>query len=46
MRLPGLKALLRPAMQALQDLMDRTKTVHITGPGSDLRFSIEGTTSE
>ena len=39
-------AALRPAMQALQDLMDRTKNVHITGPGTDLRFSIEGITSE
>nr|MDB6069238.1 aminopeptidase [Verrucomicrobiales bacterium] len=39
-------ASLRPAMQALQDLMDATKTVHITGPGTDLRFSVEGITSE
>jgi aminopeptidase len=39
-------AALRPAMQALQDLMDATKLVHLTGPGTDLRFSIEGLTSE
>ena len=39
-------AALRPAMQALQDLMDVTKTVYITGPGTDLRFSVEGITSE
>ena len=39
-------AALIPAMQALQDLMDATKQVHITGPGTDLRFSIEGITSE
>ena len=39
-------AALRPAMQALQDLMDVTKTVRITGPGTDLRFSVAGITSE
>jgi aminopeptidase len=39
-------AALQPAMQALQDLMDATKLVHITGPGTDLRFSIEGLISE
>ncbi len=39
-------AALTPAMQALQDLMDATKQVHITGPGTDLRFSTEGITSE
>lgn len=39
-------AALQPAMQALQDLMDATKLVHLTGPGTDLRFSIEGITSE
>ncbi|RYD34416.1 MAG: aminopeptidase [Verrucomicrobiaceae bacterium] len=39
-------AALRPAMQALQDLMDATDKVHITGPGTDLRFSIKGLTSE
>ncbi len=30
------------AVQPLVELMDRTKEVHITGPGTDLRFSIEG----
>ena len=39
-------AALTPAMQALQDLMDATKQVHIVGPGTDLRFSIAGITSE
>ncbi len=39
-------AALQPAMQALQDLMDATKLVHLTGPGTDLKFSIEGITSE
>ena len=29
-------------MQALKRLMDRTKAVHIIGPGTDLRFSLEG----
>ena len=32
---------LEPAMDALKNLMDRTKNVHIKGPGTDLRFSIE-----
>lgn len=39
-------AALTPAMQALQDLMDATKSVHLTGPGTDLKFSIDGITSE
>lgn len=30
------------AMAPLQELMDKTKDVHIKGPGTDLRFSIEG----
>jgi aminopeptidase len=34
------KALL-PAMNALKRLMDRTDRVEITGPGTDLRFSIK-----
>lgn len=29
-------------MNALKRLMDRTDKVHITGPGTDLRFSIKG----
>ncbi|MFQ3611026.1 MAG: aminopeptidase [Fimbriimonadales bacterium] len=29
-------------VQPLVELMERTKEVHITGPGTDLRFSIEG----
>ena len=29
-------------MKPLEDLMDRTDAVHITGPGTDLRFSIKG----
>ena len=33
---------LRTPMQALKRLMDRTKAVHIKGPGTDLRFSLEG----
>jgi aminopeptidase len=33
---------LLPAMNALKKLMDRTKEVHITGPGTDLRFSLRG----
>ena len=39
-------AALRPSMQALQDLMDRTKAVRVVGPGTDLRFSVEGISSE
>jgi aminopeptidase len=31
-----------PAMNALKKLMDKTDKVHITGPGTDLRFSIKG----
>jgi aminopeptidase len=34
------KAML-PAMRALKKLMDRTDRVEITGPGTDLRFSIK-----
>jgi aminopeptidase len=34
------KALI-PAMNALKRLMDKTDMVHITGPGTDLRFSIK-----
>jgi aminopeptidase len=30
-----------PGMRALQKLMERTDRVHIKGPGTDLRFSIE-----
>ncbi len=33
---------LGPGMKALADLMRRTDKVHITGPGTDLRFSIKG----
>ena len=36
-----LKAL-QPAMAALVELMDKTKDVHITGPGTDLKFSLDG----
>ena len=32
---------IRPAMNALQKLMNKTDQVHITGPGTDLRFSIK-----
>ena len=31
-----------PAMTALKKLMDQTDRVEITGPGTDLRFSIKG----
>jgi hypothetical protein len=31
-----------PAMNALKKLMDKTDRVEITGPGTDLRFSIKG----
>lgn len=31
-----------PGMNALKSLMDATDKVHITGPGTDLRFSIKG----
>jgi aminopeptidase len=30
------------ATEPLQELMEKTKRVHITGPGTDLKFSIEG----
>jgi aminopeptidase len=33
---------MRPGMRALSSLMRRTDRVHITGPGTDLRFSIKG----
>ena len=39
-------AALKPGMQALERLMDETKEVHITGPGTDLKFSIAGIFSE
>ena len=35
------KALL-PSMNALKKLMDKAESVHIKGPGTDLRFSIKG----
>jgi len=35
-------ARMKPGMSALKKLMERTRNVHITGPGTDLRFSIEG----
>jgi aminopeptidase len=35
-------ARMRPGMTALKELMDRTDRVQITGPGTDLRFSIKG----
>ena len=35
------KALL-PSMNALKSLMDKANNVHITGPGTDLRFSLKG----
>jgi aminopeptidase len=38
------KALL-PAMNSLKKLMDKTDSVHIKGPGTDLRFSIKGINS-
>jgi aminopeptidase len=31
-----------PAMNSLKKLMDAAKNVHITGPGTDLRFSLKG----
>ncbi len=31
-----------PGMKALTDLMNKTDRVHITGPGTDLKFSIKG----
>jgi len=33
---------LRPAMEVLRDMMNEAKDVHITGPGTDLRFSLDG----
>lgn len=33
---------MKPGMAALAQLMRRTDKVHITGPGTDLRFSIKG----
>ncbi|RLS31416.1 MAG: aminopeptidase [Planctomycetota bacterium] len=39
-------AALAPGMKALETLMDETKDVHITGPGTDLRFCIAGIQSE
>jgi aminopeptidase len=35
-------AALVPSMNKLKKLMDKTKEVHITGPGTDLRFSLKG----
>lgn len=33
---------MEPAMSALADLFNKAKDVHITGPGTDLKFSLEG----
>jgi aminopeptidase len=33
---------MQPGMKALKSLMERTDRVHITGPGTDLAFSIKG----
>jgi len=35
-------ARMKPGMKALAELMARTDRVHLTGPGTDLRFSIKG----
>jgi aminopeptidase len=35
-------ARMKPGMRALAELMQKTDRVHITGPGTDLRFSIKG----
>ena len=35
-------AKLMPAMNALKRIMDKADTVHIKGPGTDLRFSLKG----
>jgi aminopeptidase len=35
-------AALVPAMNQLKKLMDKANTVHIKGPGTDLRFSLKG----
>jgi aminopeptidase len=39
-------AALKPGMTALENLMNDTKDVHITGPGTDLKFSIAGIQAE
>ena len=31
-----------PAMNHLKEMMDQAKSVHIVGPGTDLRFSLDG----
>ena len=33
---------MKPGMEALKSMMEKTDQVHITGPGTDLRFSIKG----
>ncbi len=33
---------LEPAMEALAEAMNKANDVHITGPGTDLKFSLEG----
>ncbi|MCF6314642.1 MAG: aminopeptidase [Verrucomicrobiales bacterium] len=35
-------AKMQPTMKALKRLMDKTKKVHLKGPGTDLHFSMEG----
>jgi aminopeptidase len=35
-------ARMKPGMKALVELMERTDRVRVTGPGTDLRFSIKG----
>jgi aminopeptidase len=35
-------ARMKPGMKALKELMARTDRVHVTGPGTDLKFSIKG----
>ncbi|MDO4411013.1 MAG: aminopeptidase [Akkermansia sp.] len=35
-------SLLRPALQRLAKIMDAADKVHITGPGTDIQFSIKG----
>ena len=35
-------ARMEPGMAALKERMERTDAVHITGPGTDLRFSVKG----
>ncbi len=39
-------AALKPGMMALEKLMNETSDVHITGPGTDLKFSIAGIQAE